>query len=269
MCGIQVLPVTSTLGVFYEPFMLCVCAGHAHPADIVQAGRVEQVRVVPVDILRGGHDHDLCRPEVQAELVRLCRSGIVASAHFATDCRTFSPLNEDVGFRVPPDADGAFAPQAFRRYIDQQNAMIVLCVTLATILLGSARPVSWENPPRLDEVGTDWHWPEMAQRVSSLWQTSWVCCLEASFPVARVTASMCMFGSVYRKYFSLLMSCQFASFTRTLSAMRCPGVGAHACHPPARGVDAEGNFHSERAGDIPGHCVCSWCACTQRRKHRT
>lgn len=153
--------------------MLCVCAGDAHPADIVQAGSVEHVFVVPVDIARGGEAHDLRRPAVQAELVRLCRSGIVASAHFATDCRTFSPLNEDLGYRVPPDADGAHAPVEFRRYIDQQNVMIMLCVTMATILLEKGHPISWENPPRLDEADTDWAWPAMAVRVSSLWQTSY------------------------------------------------------------------------------------------------
>lgn len=235
--------------------MLCVCAGDAHPADIVQAGRVEHVHVVPVDILRGGEAHDLRRPEVQAELVWLCRSGIVASAHFATDCRTFSPLNEDLGYRVPPDADGAHAPVEFQKYVDQQNVMVVLCVVLATILLDNGRQVSWENPPRLDEVGTDWHWPAMTRRVSSLWHTSWMRCLMSSFPVTLVTASMCMFGSEYRKYFSLLLSPMFASAAPTLAAMRCPGVGAHAHHVPARGVDEDGNLRAEQAGRYP------WALC--------
>lgn len=251
----QVLPVLTSFGVISEPVMLCVCAGGARPADIVRAAQHEHVCLLPIDIVRGGRTHDLRRPEVQAELVRLCQSGVVSSAHFATDCSTFSPLNEDIGYRVPPDADGARAPPEFQRYVAQQNAMIVLCVTLATIIMDKGRPISWENPPRLDIEDTPWYWPEMSRRVSSLWHTSWLQTLMRSFSLHLVTASMCMFGSEYRKHFSLLLSHEFFPLAGMLEHMQCTGVGPHALHPPARGVDACGRFRAAQAGQYP------WALC--------
>jgi hypothetical protein len=99
--------------------------------------------------------------------------------------------------------------------------------------------------------GLPWHWPEMAARVSSIWDTPWIHALEARFDLATVTAPMCMFGSRFRKYFTLLIPRYMLPTFSWLVGLFCPQCGTHVTHEPAWGVDALGRSRAALAGRYP------------------
>eukprot|EP00327_Prymnesium_parvum_P050785 CAMPEP_0205902498 /NCGR_PEP_ID=MMETSP1083-20121108/28250_1 /ASSEMBLY_ACC=CAM_ASM_000430 /TAXON_ID=97485 /ORGANISM="Prymnesium parvum, Strain Texoma1" /LENGTH=262 /DNA_ID=CAMNT_0053268103 /DNA_START=1135 /DNA_END=1924 /DNA_ORIENTATION=+ len=102
--------------------------------------------------------------------------------------------------------DGLTCPPAFATYVGQQNSMIALCTTIATIMCCTDRGFTWENPPDLrGPPHLPWAWPDMGRSVSSVWQTSWLVSLRRSFDLVQLHSAMCMFGSEYRKFFVLLM----------------------------------------------------------------
>ena len=242
--------MTSLFGVLSGPVLLVVCVGEAHEDDAEHAAKAMDIRILTIDkALKDSHN--VLHPSVQRELIRLCDSDAVASAHFGTDCRSFSPLNADLALRPPGDPTGSSAPYSFRTYIDQQNAVIDFCALLVALLMRRERPFTWENSPSLFAPGTPWHWPEMAARVSSIWDTPWILALEARFDLTRVTAPMCMLGGRFRKYFTLLIPrCMLPTFS-WLVGLVCPGVGAHAEHEPAWGMDDLGRSRATLAGRYP------------------
>lgn len=251
--AVQVFPYESMFGTILGPVLLVLPSGPCHPADIAHAARAERVRVLLLDIEIGGPQHDLRRTDVQRALLDLClEPGIVASVHFATDCRSFSPLNAHLQLRPPHDPDGLACPSAFAVYVAQQNSMIALCATIATIMCCTDRGFTWENPPDLRAPPhLPWAWPEMGRSVASLWQTSWLVSLRSSFDLVLLHSAMCMFGSEYRKYFGLLMPRRYHSTFAVLDGRYCPGSGAHARHTPAHGVDQHGRSHASLAGRYP------------------
>ncbi|KAL1529727.1 hypothetical protein AB1Y20_000663 [Prymnesium parvum] len=89
-------------------------------------------------------------PSAETGPVFTVKTGQETILEAATDCRSFSPLNAHLGLRPPGDPDGHSCPRAFRAYIAQQNNMIALCATIATIMCSTGRGFTWENPPRLD-----------------------------------------------------------------------------------------------------------------------
>lgn len=261
-------------GSIEGPVLLVLPAGPSHIADMEHAAWSERARVLLIDVRLGGSSHDLLRTSVQRALVDLCRTpGAVSSAHFATDCRSFSPLNAHLGLRPPDDPDGLACPPEFRMFIRRQNRMIELCAALATILVSTGRGFTWENPPDLDipDGSRPWAWPAMGQRIASLWKTSWLRSLNNSFDLVLLHASMCMFGSSYRKFFGLLMPRSYHSTFASLDGRCCPKNGDHAAHVPAHGLDKDGHSSATLAGQYPwklnlfliqhhGKCAPSFCA---------
>ena len=69
--------------------------------------------------------------------------------------------------------------------------------------------------------------------------------------MVKATASMCSFGSCYRKFFTLMASAELSESIIQLSTRLCPGTGAHRRHPPARGYDAWGRSRAAQAGRYP------------------
>ena len=120
-----------------EPFVLVVCAGPAWEGDAKAAARCVGVPVLLVDPLRGGEQHDITRPDVRAALRALCAlpvelsSPCVVGAHFATPCRSFSPLNKWRGLRTRNDHVGARAPPEYMEYLRVENAIIEGAADLA------------------------------------------------------------------------------------------------------------------------------------------
>ncbi|KAL1527027.1 hypothetical protein AB1Y20_015714 [Prymnesium parvum] len=266
-------PIESVFGPILGPVVLVLPAGPSRPEDIAHAAVSAHVRVLPIDLELGGLQHDLRRTVVQRAVIELClMPGVVASVHIATDCRSFSPLNAHLRLRPPSDPDGRLCPSDFREYISQQNTMIELCATIATIMCTSGRGFTWENPPDLSDPShlPCWAWPEMGEVVACLWQTSWLRALRASFDLVMLHSSMCMFGSEFRKYFSLLMPRHYHKAFVALDGRLCPRTGAHAQHVPACGLDADGLSRATLAGQYPwrlsvallrGHARCAASAC--------
>mmetsp|Transcript_43578 Transcript_43578/g.108419 ORF Transcript_43578/g.108419 Transcript_43578/m.108419 type:complete len:250 (+) Transcript_43578:135-884(+) len=148
--------------------------------------------------------------------------------------------------------DGLTCPPAFATYVGQQNSMIALCTTIATIMCCTDRGFTWENPPDLrGPPHLPWAWPDMGRSVSSVWQTSWLVSLRRSFDLVQLHSAMCMFGSEYRKFFVLLMPRAYHSAFAVLDGKYCPGVGVHARHTPAHGVDEHAQSHATLAGRYP------------------
>lgn len=243
--------------VFDSPVVLWLCAGRAHRDDITAVADARGVRVLPIDILRGGPAHDIRRAAVSQELRQLCAASladgrpVVVAAHIASPCRSFSPLNAGLRLRTVDSPDGDHAPADFDAYIRAENAIIAECTFVASTLMERGSPVTWENSPVLGRKGVPWYWKDRRD-CASLWHTTALRRLAAEYPVTRVTAAMCRFGSKYRKYFTILAPTRMQSTLTPLVGRWCPGVGArHACHPPAQGFDQRGVSRATEAGQYP------------------
>ena len=125
-----------------------------------------------------------------------------------------------------------------------------MAVRLARVLLASGRLASFENPPDLGEEGRPWHWPAMAG-IACLWVTRPIRELRMEFGLRAATAPMCVFGSEYLKYFTILAPPEMQADLDWLGRQRCPATGAHARHTPARGRNAAGVSHAGLAGRYP------------------
>lgn len=242
------------------PFILFLFSGPARDDDVVERAHALGLRVLCVDVLRGGYHHDVHRASVRDSILHHCRttaqggSQLAVAAHIASPCRSFSPLLNDLSLRSKDDPLGSRAPPSFSTYIRRENALIDFAVEVATLLLRRALPVTWENPPPLDDPQTDWYWAERAH-LASLWHMPAIISLTKEFGLLRATAAMCMFGSPFRKYFSVLASASLHPQLAWLDKRRCPRTGAHMSHPPAMGVDADGGSRAARSGHYPGALI--------------
>lgn len=236
--------------------MLFVCAGPLWDGDVEAAARGVGVSVFAIDPLRAGEGHDVTRDVVLGELRTLCLRPLcegvscVVAAHMAPPCRSFSPLNKWRGLRTRSDPDGRAAPVEYGAYIERENAIIAAVVEVADILLAQGRTVTFENPPDRRAPGQPWHWAEM-EHMASLWVTPAVRGLAEKHALVCATAPMCIFGSEYLKYFTLLAPPWLAEDISWLASSGCPGTGEHARHTPARGRSASGDSHARLAGRYP------------------
>lgn len=244
------------MGLPQRPVVLFLCAGPPWEGDVEAAGRSLGVSVLPIDTLRGGPQHDITRREVREALARLCSrplaadTACVVAAHMAPPCRSFSPLNKWRGLRTIDDPEGSRAPVEYKEYLETENAVIAAAVELADILLALGRPVTFENPPSRHVEGTAWFWREMRDS-ASLWMVGAMRRLVDRHAMVQATAPMCVFGSEYLKYFTLLASVDLAAEVEWLGRQSCPGTGRHAAHQPARGRSASGESHARLAGRYP------------------
>lgn len=244
--------------VIDSPVVLWLCAGRSHKDDIQAVATARGVRVLPIDIVRGGSGHDLRRPVVRQALRQLCeeilpagRTPAVVAAHIASPCRSFSPLNAGLKLRTVEAPDGEKAPSDFATYIVAENAIIAECAYVARTLMQRGAPVTWENSPILGQDDVPWYW-EDRKTCASLWHTTAFRELAAEHSVVRVTAAMCRFGSKYRKYFTVMAPARMKSTLAPLVGRWCPESGGrHAHHPPAHGFDSAGNSHAAAAGQYP------------------
>lgn len=239
------------------PVILWLCAGRAHRHDIIAVAKERGVRVLAIDIRRGGDAHDLRAPAVQRHLRALCAARrpdgapVVVGAHIASPCRSFSPLNAGLGLRTVRAPDGEAAPADFAAYIEAENVIISECAYVAGTLMDRGAPVMWENSPYLGTEGVPWYWAARKD-CASLWHTTPVRRLAAAHSVVRVTAAMCRFGSDFRKYFTILAPARMRPVLRPLVGRWCPGVGnLHGRHPAAEGFDSEGHSRAAAAGQYP------------------
>lgn len=238
------------------PFILVLFAGPRHEDDIARRARRAGIRVLCVDVLRGGGQHDVRNAVVKGKLLRHCASkeaggtALARAAHVASPCRSFSPLLHELGLRSRDDPMGTRAPRAFSEYIERENSIIEFSVEIARALLRRGCPVLWENPPPLWERHKPWWWAER-QHMASLWDMPWLVELQREFDLVRETAPMCMFGAKYRKYFSILGPRSVEGRLASMGALRCSGEGSHSNHPPACGVDESGQSRAKLAGRYP------------------
>jgi len=240
-----------------SPIILWLCAGRPHRDDITAVAEARGVRVLAIDIKRGGREHDLRTYRVRQQLHMLCaarrRDGtpVVVGAHLASPCRSFSPLNAGLRLRTVDAPDGEEAPIDFAAYIAAENLIISECAKVAHTLMTRGAPVTWENSPSLDRKGVPWHW-SARKDCASLWHTTPLHELAAAHPVVRVTAAMCRFGSQFRKYFTILAPASMRETLQPLVRRWCPeSGGVHGRHPAAEGFDSHGNSRAEAAGQYP------------------
>ncbi|KAL3927322.1 MAG: hypothetical protein SGPRY_002874 [Prymnesium sp.] len=137
MCDTPPSPGARLTDVPPRPFVLIICAGPVWDGDAGAASRQTGIPVLLVDPLRGGTAHDISLAGVRQELRGLCSrpidggSACVLAAHFATPCRSFSPLNRWRGLRTIDDPEGSAAPAEYADNIATEIAIIEAAVALA------------------------------------------------------------------------------------------------------------------------------------------
>lgn len=238
------------------PCILFLFSGPARDGDAASLAASRNLFVWAIDKRRGGEQHNLLRPDVREVIRHACLSveaggsGQVCAAHLASPCRSFSPLRVAQPLRLVDDPMGDHAPAQFRAYLANENSLINFCAEIFDIMVDRSCPVTWENPPDLSAHGTPWFWPERAH-LASLWHTPVIHHIQNRTPTVSVTAAMCRFGSIYRKYFTILAPAYIQQSLDPLADKWCPGVGDHSRHVPATGTSDLGESHADRAGQYP------------------
>ena len=216
------------------------------------------IEVVEVDTLVDGHDCDLLRDEVFADLLARIRSGEFFTAIIGTPCSTFSVA------RIPKNGVYDGGPRQLRdisrpglgrkglslsdqRVLDFSNILVERSVLIARAIRAAGGSFIIENPATRSDPKSDlyrWMWRSHA----SLWLHPAVAALAAETSSRMATFPQCALGGQYQKWTSLLYSVELESSLSQLRRLTCTHV-RHA--KQAAGQDPDGKWRSSDAAAYP------------------
>ena len=226
---------------------LVLFAGRPRPGGLVEQLRARGHRVVAVDKLFGGREHDLARAEVAAAILARVRSGEFDAVFMGTPCSSFSVAHApQLRSRRRPEGVEAVPPE-WAAYLAKHNRLADWSAEVAVAALGAGAAFAIENPADRGERDSPAFWGKFADH-APIWQLPSFRKLAQRLGVTRYTFPQCAFGAEVQKWTSILASGHFSAALAPLGAASC----THERHAEvAWGRDQAGTARAGKAGAYP------------------
>ena len=115
-----------------RPSFLVLFAGQPRPDGLAETLRAHGARVVAIDKVIGGREHDVARPEIAARLLQQVADGDFDAMFMGTPCSSFSVAHAPQLRSRRQPLGGDWVPDNWRAYVRKHNGMAEWSARVAT-----------------------------------------------------------------------------------------------------------------------------------------